>query len=516
MNIERKDLENAQVELTITVDEARFEKAKKAAARKLAREVKIPGFRPGKAPYHIVVQRVGEATVLEEALETLVPQVIGEAIEQEGIEPWSYRYIDLNVESLSPLTIEVIVPLPPKVELGDLSNIEIEQEEIEVTEDEINAVLQNLREQRAMLMPTTGPAEYGDVATIDLVGTLVTGETVIELKGHEVELNPMFADEDETSEIAVAGEEEKSAQPKPDLIRELKGMVLNQTKEFTLTYPEDWPDERIAGRTVMYKATLLDLKRRVLPELDDELAQAVGDFETIEDLRNQVRENLYEEAHQAARSRLVEQVLDKVAEVSTIVYPPAMVEAVIDTHLHELEHQLQVYGLNLEQYLQMLNKSLDELREEYREAAEKDLRRELVLYEYAKERNIEIEQDEYQKEASMALTNLLQSGADPLILQDENLAREIARGLYQRKALNKLVAEVTGQPEEPLFPKEIEEVWRRAEEEEGKQAENAAEAEQETEEAEGEATREPPAAEEETHTEATAEAESETSAESDT
>ena len=130
MNIERKDLENAQVELTITVDEARFEKAKKAAARKLAREVKIPGFRPGKAPYHIVVQRVGEATVLEEALETLVPQVIGEAIEQEGIEPWSYRYIDLNVESLSPLTIEVIVPLPPKVELGDLSNIEIEQEEI--------------------------------------------------------------------------------------------------------------------------------------------------------------------------------------------------------------------------------------------------------------------------------------------------------------------------------------------------------------------------------------------------
>lgn len=515
MNIERKDLENAQVELTITVEDERVEEAKKAAARKLAREVKIPGFRPGKAPYHIVVQRVGEAAVLEEALETLVPKVVEEAIEQEGIEPWSYRYIDLNVESISPLTIKAIVPLPPKVELGDLSSIEIEQEEIEVTEEEINAVLQNLREQRAMLMPTTGPAEFGDVATIDLVGTLVTGETVIELKGHEVELQPMFEDEEETSEIAVAGEEEKSAQPKPDIMRELKGMALNQTKEFTLTYPEDWPDDRIAGRTVMYKATLLDLKRRVLPELDDELAQAVGDFETIEDLRNQVRENLYEEARQAARSRLVEQVLDKVAEVSTIVYPPAMVEAVIDSRLHELQHQLQVYGLNLEQYLQMLNKSLDELREEYREAAEKDLRRELVLYEYAKERNIEIEQDEYQKEASMALTNLLQSGADPSVLQDENLAREIARGLYQRKALNKLVAEVTGQPEEPLFPKELEEAWARAEEEEGEEAESEAEEEQETEEAAAEATDEAPAAEDDTNAESAAETEGEVSAESD-
>lgn len=485
MNIERKDLENAQVELTITVDEKRVEEAKKAAARKLAREVKIPGFRPGKAPYHIIVQRVGEAAVLEEALETLVPKVVEEAIEQEGIEPWSYRYIDLNVESLSPLTIKAIVPLPPKVELGDLSSIEIEQEDIEVTEDEINAVLENLREQRAMLMPTTGPAEYGDVATIDLVGTLVSGETVLELKGHEVELQPMFEEEEETSEIAVAGEEEKP-QPKPDIMRKLKGMVLNQTKEFTLTYPEDWPDDRIAGRTVMYKATLLDLKRRVLPELDDELAQAVGDFETIEDLRNQVRENLYEEARQAARSRLVEQVLDKVAEVSTIVYPPAMVEAVIDSRLHELEHQLQVYGLNLEQYLQMLNKTLDDLREEYREAAEKDLRRELVLYEYAKERNIEIEQDEYQKEASMALTNLLQSGADPSVLQDENLAREIARGLYQRKALNKLVAEVTGQPEEPLFPKELEEAWARAEAEEAEGGEETEADEETTSEADAE------------------------------
>jgi len=414
-----------------------------------------------------------------------------------------------------PLTIKAIVPLPPKVELGDLSSIEIEQEEIEVTEDEINTVLQNLREQRAMLMPTTGPAEYGDVATIDLMGTLVTGETVIELKGHEVELQPIFADEEETSEIAVAGEEEQSTQPKPDIMRELKGMVLNQTKEFTLTYPEDWSDDRIAGRTVMYKATLLDLKRRVLPELDDELAQAVGDFETIEDLRNQVRENLYEEARQAAHSRLIEQVLDKVAEVSTIVYPPAMVEALIDSRLHELEHQLQVYGLNLEQYLQMLNKSLDKLREEYREAAEKDLRRELVLYEYAKERNIEIEQDEYQKEASMALTNLLQSGADPSVLQDENLAREIAQGLYQRKALNKLIAEVTGQPEEPLFPKELEEAWARAEEEERQEFERKTDAEQQNEEAAADAPSETPAAEEETDTESDAETKSKAAAESD-
>lgn len=462
MNVQKEDLGNCQVQLTVTVDDERVQAQMKKSARKLAKELRVPGFRPGKAPYHILVNYVGERAILEEAVEDLLPEVLEEAVTETETQIWRVDDIEPAIDSLEPLVLRFLIPTPPEVELGDVTAIEVPEESPSVEEEAVANVLEELRESRATWVPTVGPAEYGDMITLDLRGELVDGTTVVDLKGFEGVLTeqPKPDGEEETSsEILIPGQEPGKATKTPDLAAQLHGMMVNQVKEFNLAYPEDYPDQKMAGRTVLYRATLLDLKKKVLPELDDELAQSLGEFDDLEALRERIRSNLLAEAEYEAHNRYALAVLDELAEKSEIRYPPAMLKHQVEEFKADLEMRVARLGYTLETYLEEIGKTRDELEDEYTERAERFLRRSLTLTEYISNRGIDVTQEEIDREIELTVAPYgdRASVLRERITSDERALADLVNGLITRKAINKLIAEVSGKPEAPLFPVDEEE-----------------------------------------------------------
>lgn len=456
MNIEQETIEPGIVQLTITVDEERVEKAKKQAARSLSREVTVPGFRRGRAPYSLMAQYLGESRLLEYALEDLAPTVITEAIEEADLEVWNYEEVEPNLDSVDPLILKVLIPIAPHVELADIDEIDVELEAIEVDESDVEKTVERLREERATLIPTVGPAEYGDVATIDLHGERLDGVVVANMEGSDVTLQRMYEDEEDESagnEIILPGQtSDEQTEHRPDLMAELTGMRVNETKRFTLAYPEDWHDERLAGRTIMYEAKLLDLKKKALPELDEAFAREVGDFESVEALRERIREGLEAEATSERNSRVLNDIVDTLVERSEIVYPQSMVDDWIEAKREQTESQLHMYNLTIDQFLEMTDQTRDEFEAELRDAAIKDLERGLILTEYAYLHDFKITPEEMQREIGIITSRLDRQGLDETVLQSESAQQEVAEQLLTRKILNRLWSEVTGEPEPALFP----------------------------------------------------------------
>lgn len=467
MDIQKEYVENSQVKLTIIVDDERVELAKKQAARSLSREVNIPGFRKGKAPYAMIARYVGEQTLLQEAVEAIAPDIITEAIEEADIDVWSYEDIEPNIESLDPLTFEVLVPTAPRVELGNVDEIDVEHEEVDIDEEQVEETVEALREQQATWMPATGPAEYGDRVTLDLEGVRLDGEVVVQMEGEEIQLQRMFEDEeddDAASEIVLPGQQDDVSEHRPDIMAKFKGMKVNETREFSLQYPDDWGNERMAGRTIMYTATLLDLKKQVLPELDTEFAQDVGDFEDMDDLRDQLRENIRAEAEEEQEEQFIMNILDQLVELSDISYPPAMLNRMVESRIEQTKQQFRMYGLTFDQFLQMNEQTEEEFEEDIRESVRTDIARGLVISEYGRIHDIRINDDELQREIGLARARLSRQGQDESVVEDEEVQEQIAERLLSRKILNKLRADVTGDPEEPLFPVEEEDVLEEDEE----------------------------------------------------
>ncbi|MCZ7567718.1 MAG: trigger factor [Ardenticatenaceae bacterium] len=463
MNVQKEDLGNCQVQLTVTVEPEQVQEQMRKAARKRAKNVRIPGFRPGKAPYHVLVNYLGERSIREDAVENLLPKALEQAVAETDTEIWNVDDIEPAIDSLDPLVFRFVIPSPPKVVLGDFDGIEVPEEAVNVEDEAVLDVLEELRESRASWIPTLGPAQYGDMITLDLRGDLIDGTTVVDAKGFEGVLTeqpkPEEEEETPTSIIEVPGQEKPKEDRYPDLPARLAGMMVNQVKEFNLVYPQDWPEENIAGRTVLYRATLLDLKKKVLPALDDQLAQSVGEFDDLQTLKERVRTNLLAGAEYEARNRYAMAVLDALADASELEYPPAMLKHQIDHLIEELEEQVKRYDLTLDQYLDQIGQTRAELEDEYRDRAERFLRRSLVLTEYIGARSLEATPEEIEREIDLAVAPYGDRAA-PLrerIVSDEESFSEIINRLLTRKAVNKLVAEVSGRPEEPLFPEMEEE-----------------------------------------------------------
>lgn len=456
MNVQKEDLGNCQVQLTVTIEPEQLQEQMRKSARKVGRSVKVPGFRPGKAPYHVLVNYVGERAILEKAVEDLLPKALEEAVKETETAIWNVDDIEPAIDSLDPVVFRFVIPTPPEVTLGDINSLEVEEETVSVEDEAVLGVLEDLRESRANWIPTVGPAQYGDMVTLDLRGELVDGTTVADLRGFEGILTQRPREEGEeapASIIEVPGQE-KRGDTYPDLQAQIAGMMVNQVKDFNLVYPQDWPEPKIAGRTVLYRATLLDLKKKVLPELDDELAQSVGEFDDLQALKERIKTNLLAEAEFEARNRYALAVLDALADASEIRYPPAMLKHQVEDLIADLEEQLERYNLDLEQYLEIIDKPRDEFEDEYRDRAERFLRRSLVLTEYIKARNLKATQEELERETALIVA-LYGDRAEVLrerIINNEEVLAKIANRLLTRKAINKLVAEVSGKPEEPLFP----------------------------------------------------------------
>ena len=458
MKIETQYLEDHQVKLTVQVEKEPLEEARQRAARQLARKIKIPGFRPGKAPISVIVRTVGEAAIMEEAMEILVNDIYPKALDEAKIKPYGPGQLE-NVVSMDPPTFEFKIPLEAEVTLGNYHDIRFAFEAPSITDEDVEHTLNDLRERQAVLEPVERAAKEGDRVYLRLKAKLtkpVEGEPdLIEERAFPVVILPK--DSDKTSEWPFAG-----------FSRKLIGLSANEEKTFKATGPEDCALEALRGKSAEFHVTVQDVKVRNLPELDDQFAQSIGEYETLDALRTEVRHSLEHRSQEEYEAGYHEQIMDQLINESTIKYAPQMREREVDLFMDQLKERIGSQGLDLETYMKMRQMDETTLRAEAQPLAEKRLKQTLALLEVARQEKIEVAPEEIQAESARTLdelshylppdkarktfTNEFIRGmvgnisADLLIKRTSERLQTIAKGEYQPAAPEAPAADTTPEP----------------------------------------------------------------------
>jgi trigger factor len=435
LKVTTEELENRQIAMTIEVEDTETEKALRNAARTFSREIKIPGFRPGKAPYRIVVQRIGLEAVQEQAVDDLAEKLYKQALEEKNIEP--YASASLDEVTWNPLTLHLTIPMPPRVDLGAYRELRLTPEEITVTDDQVNEVLERIQKQNAMWQPVERAAQLGDMVTIDVEAT-VDDEVVLSKEGREMTLP------------------EDSYYPVPGFGQALAGMQAGEERVFELPYPEDYYRQDLAGRQARFHVLMDSIKEEVLPPVDDALATTIG-YESAGDLEEAIRSELLQQAQREADERFVNTLLDRTIEEATIAFPPVMLEHEIDAIVKEQDQRLKQQGMELAQFLEIRNLTEEEFREEVRPHAEKRLHQSLILSEVMVAEKITLEDDEVEEEIERR-SSLMGEQADDLkkILSSPVGRLSVGNDLLTRKALERLEAIAKGEAPELQPEEEIE------------------------------------------------------------
>lgn len=391
------------MKLVVEVEPQPFEQAKRRAASRLSRQTKIPGFRPGKAPYHIVQRHIGEDAILDESLEILLKDLYPQIIDEAEIKPHGPGKL-ANILSIEPLKLEFLVPLAAEVELGDYQSMRYPYEPGMVTEDDIEEVLHDLRQRQAVEEPVDRAAQEGDHVFVRL-----SAEQAIVEEGKD---STLIAERPHSVVIAPEDREDEDEWPFPGFSRQLIGLSADDEKTLTHSFSEDSNFESLRGATAQFTVKVEDVKTRDLPDLSDEFAQSIGEYETVQDLKEDIRESLERQKQEQYDEDYDEKILSEIIEDATIKYPPQMLEEEIDEVIHQLEHRLQSQNLDLATYLMTRDMSEEDLREEVEPVAETRLKRSLVLLEISEQENIEIPPEEIQAEAERALDVLSRTMTD--------------------------------------------------------------------------------------------------------
>jgi len=401
--IEKENLEDQQVKLTVEVDSEQLEASKRKAAKKIARRVKVPGFRPGKAPYQVIRRQVGDEVILEESLEILVNDIYPQVIEEAEIEPYGPGNLE-NVVSLDPLKLEFVVPLMAEVEIADYPSIRIPYDPPVISDEDINAVEQDFRQRQAVEETADRPAEVGDHVYLRLSAKRYD-------EGEENEESSQSAlIEERTTSIVIAEENADTSNEWPfaGFSRELVGMSAGEDKTLVYTFPGDSPYETLREVTAEFSIQVEDVKSRNLPELNDEFAQSLGEYEDLSALEKDIRESLEERAIDQYNSEYDDQVLDQIVEGSTIKYPPQMKENEINNIIRQLETRLGNQGLDMDIYLKTREMDDQGLRDEAEPVAETRVQRSLVLLEIARLEEIDVSETELEEETTRTLQSITQ------------------------------------------------------------------------------------------------------------
>jgi trigger factor len=398
LNIEQQPLENHQVKLTVQVDPAKLEEAKHRAARQISQKKKIAGFRPGKAPYPIVVRSFGEETILEEALDLLVKDIYPSVIEEAKIKPYGPGSLE-NMPKLDPPTFEFIIPLEPEVILGDYKKIRIPYKLKAVTKKDINKVMEDLQERQVILEPSELPAVDGDQVYVKL--------NITRVNPGEGEIPSLVNDRRLPVVIDSSKKEEKSEWPYPGFALQLLGLSKGEEKTISYTYPDDSEFKDLRGKEVEVRVSVEEIKKRSLPELNDEFAQTVGEqYETLDALTQDIRKSLENQAKKDYEDNYNDKIMKEILKEATIKYPPQMLERETDMYIHQLEDRLAEQKLDMETYLKMRKMDTEGLRKETTPLAEERLKRTLVLLEISKNENIKVENSELESESMRTLDEL--------------------------------------------------------------------------------------------------------------
>jgi len=395
---EVKPVAENEVELAVEVPTNDVRDKFEKTLRKLARETSVPGFRKGKVPRQIILNRLGEDYVLSQTLNDYLPEWYESAIDNADIDPVSVPEIDFDAfTGKEPFSFTAKVQVRPEPTLGAYTGLEVPRESAEVGDAQVDAQLALLQERFASLKPVEGrAAKTGDFVQIDFEG-IVDGAP---LEGARAE--------DYMLEIG-------HGNLIPGFEEQLDGLAAGESKTFELTFPEDYHAEELRGKPVTFTVTMKEIKEKDVPALDDDFAQQASEFETLAELRADVRTRL-ETAREAMvdrefRSAVVQAAVDN----ATLTVPPAMIDRQAHALYHELEEAVGERGLEMAQYLEALGKSADDVEGELRPRAEAEVKRGLVLAAIRDAEHVEVSDDELRARI-MEDAELLQRDPNQLVL----------------------------------------------------------------------------------------------------
>ena len=404
--------------------------------RRAVSRVNIPGFRRGRAPRHIVESMVGRATLVQEALEFMVPETLDKVLQDEEVSAFAEPSIE--VTDLAPVSFKATVPLEPTVDLGDYRSIRVESDPVGIADEEIDRVLERVREEHSVWEPVERPAQFGDRLNIDVHG-LMDGETVLE--DRDVEYVP----------------HEDNVLPFPGFAPNLVGAGEDEELQFSVAVSDDYPRTQYAGKEIEFKVTVLSVKEKNLPELDDEFAKSVGQgFDDLAALRANIQESMTGQASAAARGELEQKSLDALCEAAVVNASAILYERELEAMQAERERMLQQQGLDMASYLRFVGKSAAEFRDEMRPSAERRLLGALVMRKLAEVEQIEISDEDVAAEAErllgMSESNEDGSEAENLdslreFLNSESTRDNIRASLHNRRLMERLTDITQGKSE---------------------------------------------------------------------
>ena len=432
MNVTKDSVTTTEVTLTISMNAEDEEPFLNRSYKRVASRVRIPGFRPGKAPRSVVETHLGREALVHEALEFMIPESLDQVLKDEDIK--AFMEPQLEVIDMAPVSFKAVVALEPVVELGEFQSIRLEREPVEVTGEQVDHVLEDLRFEAAPWEPVERPLAFGDLVSMNVKG-VIDGEEVIDDNG--IDFIPQV----------------DNNMPFPGFSVYLEGMTEEQTKEFTLTVPDDYSQENYAGKECRFNVEVLSIKEKNLPELDDEFAKGVRDgYESLEALTDYVRQRLNDEGEAAETRRLEASSLEELKKLVKIEASELVYQRELDLMYEERERSLRNQRIDMELYLSYAGQTEEEMREQMKPQAEERLNTMLMLRKLADVENIEVSDEDVEGEIStlISTTGGDSEAAMKQALSTENAKESIRSSLMNRKIMARLV-EITqgGEPASP-------------------------------------------------------------------
>lgn len=421
MSIKIEKTENTnELKLTFNISAEVFDEGMKKVYTKTAKYFNIPGFRKGKAPMALVEKTYGSEIFYEDTFNEIVPEIFEKEVAENNLEVVSKP--EINIEQIGKgkeLIFTALVQVKPEVKLGKYKGIALKKIEYTVSDEDIEHELGHMADKNSRLITVENEAvAEKDIAVIDFEG-FVDGVAFEGGKGENYELEI-------GSKTFIPGFEEQ-----------LIGMKADEERDINVKFPEEYFSTELAGKDAVFKVKLHEIKRKEMPVLDDEFAKDVSEFDTIEELKNSIKEKLETENAQKAKYELEESAIEKICKSATLEIPTAMIETEIDNMLKDIETRLSYQGLNMEQYLQLVGKTEADMRKEYEEQAQKSVKSRLVLEAVVKAENLEASEEEVAEKIEEMAKNYGKDAEE--LKKNEHLVNYIKDNMKVEKAISFVV-----------------------------------------------------------------------------
>lgn len=411
------------LQVVIEPSEERVQREMRAVAREISEHRAVPGFRKGKAPYSAILRLYGEEFLRQEAAERLSVTLLADVVRENGLSLFGPAHLERR--DLAPMRFTYTIYQPPNVRLGDYRSLRVAPPAVEVTEEDLAQALERVRQEAAVLEPVEGRgAQPGDVVVIAVEGKDSEGKIFLRDQSAEVTLDP------------------DDPNPVPGFHRALEGMTPGETRTFRLELPPE-----LGGGEGEFHVRLEALYERILPNLDDDLARTVGNFHSLEELKENLRQQILAQKEESAQEKYSLQVIDRLVEESQIEYPPVMLEDRLDDLIQNLEENIRRrYRLSLQDYLIVSGQTMESLRERLTPAADRLVRRALVLRAIAEAEGLEVSEEEIEK----TIQSIGEAWGDQgetirRIYQDAQQRERLGDRLLYDKIVGRLVAIARGE-----------------------------------------------------------------------